>query len=123
MNGCETETALIPKARASFSPSGARDLTDCTVRRWFIITSRQIGLRAPTDRRGPRIHDLRHRYAFKTILNWYRRGMDVEAHLPELTTYMGHGHVADTYWYISATPELLKLATQRLERRKGGVSA
>jgi hypothetical protein len=46
--------------------------------------------------------------------------MDVEAHLPELTTYMGHGHVTDTYWYVSASPELLKLATQRLERRQGG---
>lgn len=42
-------------------------------------------------------------------------------HLPKLTTYMGHGHVADTYWEISAAPELLKLATQRLERQKGAV--
>jgi hypothetical protein len=44
---------------------------------------------------------------------------DVEAHLPELTTYIGHGHVRDTYWYISATPELLQLATARLERQPG----
>jgi integrase len=104
------------------SERGTR-LTDCTVRRWFIIVSRQIGLRTPTDSRGPRIHDLRHRFALKTILQWYRSGVDVEAHLPELTTYMGHGHVADTYWYISSTPELLRLATQRLERRKGGASS
>ena len=47
--------------------------------------------------------------------------MDVEAHLPELTTFMGHGNVGDTYWYISSSPELLKLATQRLERQKGVV--
>jgi integrase/recombinase XerD len=111
-----------PKSPSFFLSERGTRLTDFTVRRWFVIVSHQIGLRAPTDRRGPRIHDLRHRFAFKTILNWYRRGMDVEAHLPELTTYMGHGHVADTYWYISATPELLKLATQRLERRKGGLS-
>jgi hypothetical protein len=52
--------------------------------------------------------------------NWYRTGEDVEAHLPELATYIGHGHVKDTYWYISATPELLRLATERLERQKGG---
>jgi len=112
-----------PKNPSFFLSERGTRLTDCTVRRWFIIASRRIGLRAPTDRRGPRIHDLRHLYAFKTILNWYRRGMDVEAHLPELTTFMGHGHVADTYWYISAAPELLKLATQRLERQKGGASA
>ena len=108
-----------PKSPSFFLSERGTRLTDCTVRRWFIIVSHQIGLRTPTDRRGPRIHDLRHRYAFKTILNWYRRGMDVEAHLPELTTYLGHRHVADTYWYISAAPELLKLATQRLERQKG----
>jgi integrase len=104
------------------SERGTR-LTDSTVRRWFIIASYKIGLRAPSDRRGPRIHDMRHHFAHKTILNWYRRGMDVEAHLPELTTFMGHGHVADTYWYISSSPELLKLATQRLEHQKGGVAS
>ncbi len=104
------------------SERGTR-LKDCTVRRWFIIASHKIGLRAPAERRGPRIHDVRHHFAHKTILNWYRRGLDVEAHLPELTTFMGHGHVADTYWYISASPELLKLATQRLESQKGGVSS
>jgi integrase/recombinase XerD len=103
-----------PKSPSFFLSERSIRLTDCTVRRWFIIVSHQIG------RRGPRIHDRRHRFAYKTILNWYRRGADVEVHLPELTTYLGHGHVADTYWYISSTPELLRLATQRLERRKGG---
>jgi site-specific recombinase XerD len=112
-----------PKSPSFFLSERGTRLTDFTVRRWFVIVSHKIGLRAPTDHRGPRIHDLRHRFAFKTILHWYRQGLDVEAHLPELTTYLGHGHVADTYWYISATPELLKLATQRLERRKGGISA
>lgn len=112
-----------PNTPSFFISERGTRLTDCTVRRWFVIVSHRIGLRAPTDRRGPRIHDLRHRFAYRTILNWYRRDVDVEAHLPELTTYLGHGHVADTYWYISATPELLRLATQRLERRKGGVSA
>jgi integrase len=115
---------FFPNANtASFflSERGTR-LTDCTVRHWFIVASRNIGLRGDADSHGPRIHDLRHRFAIKTILNWYRRAADVEAHLPELTTYMGHGHVTDTYWYISSTPELLKLATQRLERRNGGVS-
>jgi integrase len=112
-----------PQSLSFFLSERGTRLTDCTVRRWFVIVSHQIGLRRPTDRRGPRIHDLRHRFAYKTILRWYRRGMNVESHLPELTTYMGHGHVADTYWYISATPELLKLATERLARRKGEVSA
>jgi len=115
-----------PKSPSFFLSERGSRLTAITVRHWFLmsrhwflIASRQIGLQVPADRRRPRIHDLRHRFAFKTILNWYRHGMDVDAHLPELTTYLGHGHVADTYWYISATPELLKLATQRLERERG----
>ena len=55
--------------------------------------------------------------SFETLRHWYRTNKDVEAHLPELTTYIGHGHVSDTYWYISATPELLQLATERLEQQ------
>jgi integrase len=110
-----------PSTPSFFVSERGTRLTDCTVRRWFVIVSHRIGLRAPTDCRGPRIHDLRHRFTYRTLLHWYRRGLDVEAHLPALTTYLGHGHVADTYWYISASPELLKLATQRLECPKGGV--
>lgn len=108
------------KTPAFFVSERGTRLTDCTVRRWFVIVSRRIGLRTPADRRGPRIHDLRHRFAHRVLLNWYRQGVDVEAHLPTLTTYLGHGHVADTYWYITASPELLKLVTQRLECPKRG---
>lgn len=94
-------------------------LTDCTVRYWFICVSHQTGLRKPTDHRGPRLHDLRHLFSIKTLLHWYRTDRDVETHLPELATYLGHRHVADTYWYLSATPELLQLATRRWVSGKG----
>ena len=99
------------------SERGTR-LTCWTVRHWFVILSHEIGLRGPDDSYGPRLHDLRHGFAIKTLLNWYRSGCDVENNIPILTTYLGHGHVADTYWYISATPELLQLAALRLEKRK-----
>ena len=78
--------------------------------------SRQVGLRGPSDSRGPRLHDLRHRFAVSTLLRWYRDGIDVERHLPHLATYLGHGRVSDTYWYLTATPELLQLAARRLDR-------
>jgi len=97
-----------------------RRLLHCTVHRWFLLIACQVGLRQPGDRRGPRIHDLRHYFAIRTLLNWYRADADVEAHLPELATYLGHVHVRDSYWYLSATPELLKLATLRLERAEKG---
>lgn len=110
----------FPKSKCPSFLLSERDtrLTGYAVRRWFIILSRQIGLRRAADHCGPRIHDLRHRFAIKTLCEWYRTGQDVEAHLPELSTYIGHGHVRDTYWYISATPELLLLATQRLEQKQ-----
>ena len=86
------------------------------VRNKFLQFSYQIGLRKPTDSRGPRLHDFRHRFAVNTLLRWYQEDIDVERHLPELSTYLGHVRVSDTYWYLSATPELLQLAMQRAEQ-------
>jgi integrase/recombinase XerD len=63
----------------------------------------------------PRIHDLRHSFAVRTLLDWYRSGADVEARLPMLSTYLGHRDPRSTYWYLSAAPELLALAAHRLE--------
>jgi integrase/recombinase XerD len=67
--------------------------------------------------RGPRLHDLRHRFAAHTLLNWYRSGVDVEREIPKLTTYLGHCAVSHTYWYIEAVPELLQLAAGRIAAR------
>lgn len=96
------------------SERGVR-LTGDIVRHTFVKLSRQIGLRRPTDTHGPRLHDFRHRFAVNTLLQWYRSDTDVNRHLLELATYLGHVHVTDTYWYLSATPELLQLAARRLE--------
>lgn len=70
--------------------------------------------------RRPRIHDLRHVFAVETVRRWYRDGRDVEAWLPRLATYLGHIHVSDTYWYLSAAPDLLAAAARRLERKPTG---
>jgi integrase/recombinase XerD len=106
-------------SRFFLSEEGNR-LTERVVAFWFVRVSRQTGLRGPNDSRGPRLHDLRHRFATRTLLRWYRTGKDVEAHLPELATYLGHRSVTDTYWYLSAVPELLRQAARRCERTKGG---
>jgi len=81
-----------------------------------VTLSHRIGLRGPNDSHGPRLHDLRHRMAVNTLLRWYREGVDVERYLPTLATYLGHAHVTDTYWYLTATPELLQCAMLRLEQ-------
>ena len=86
-----------------------------TVRRVFYQLSRLTGLRAPSDRRGPRLQDFRHRCATEILLNWYQAGVDVERRLPVLSTFLGHGHISETFWYLSGSSELLKEAAQRLE--------
>lgn len=99
------------------SEQGVR-LSHWSVRATVVALSRQIGLRDPTDRHGPRLHDFRHRFAVGVLLRGYRDGADVERHLPELSTYLGQVKASDTYWYLSATPELLQLALERLEQRQ-----
>ena len=93
------------------------------VHRAFYILSRQIGLRAVDSSRGPRLHDFRHRFAVETLLRWYRNGEDPKRRLPILSTYLGHAHVTDTYWYLTGTPELLGAAAKRLEKRWEGLNA
>ena len=85
----------------------------------FLRVVRLAGLGDRLPRR-PRIHDLRHTFAVQTLLEWYRAGADVEARLPWLSTYLGHVSPSSTYWYLTATPELVMLAHRRLERVLGG---
>ena len=95
-----------------------------TARDTFAVVCKNIGLR-PAQRfgrsgRGPRIHDLRHTFAVRTIMNWYRTGKDPAREMIRLTTYLGHADPADTYWYIEAVPELLALASARAEASLAG---
>ncbi len=110
---------LMPRTAspAFFLSERGRRLPKCTAQYNFAVVSRTVGLRPPTTRhrhgRGPRIHDLRHALAVHVLIGWYREGRDVERELPRLSTYLGHVHIADTYWYIEGVPELLNLATER----------
>ena len=87
------------------------------VHRTFYDLSRQVGLRKHGSSKGPRIHDFRHAFAVRTMLQWYRSGEDVERRLPYLSTYLGHVHVSDTYWYLTSVPELMDLGVRLLEQR------
>lgn len=87
------------------------------VYRVFWRLSRETGLRQASEHTGPRIHDFRHRFAIRTLLGWYRDGLEVEQRLPLLSTYLGHTCVRDTYWYLSACPPLMEEAARRLDRR------
>jgi integrase len=106
---------LHPKVPAMFiSRSGARLLygnVNWTVR----CLIRRAGIKPRSNGCRPRLHDLRHSFAVRTVIDAYRTDADVAARLPVLSTYLGHVHPANTYWYLSAAPELLGLAGERLE--------
>ena len=104
------------------SERGTR-LINWTVRRWFVILSHRIGLRNPGETHGPRLHDMRHRFALLTLLEWYRQGVCTGKSMIALKTYLGHSSINNTYWYISANPELLRLAALRLEEKKGEITS
>lgn len=105
-----------PLTPAFFISERGRRITEWMARYTFAKVSQGLGLRVPAKGhgRGPRLHDMRHRFAARTLIHWYRAGLDVERELPKLATYLGHVHVNDTYWYLEAVPELLQLATDRL---------
>lgn len=78
----------------------------------------EIGLRTATVK--PRMHDLRHSFAVRTLTEWHRAGVDIEGRMTVLSDYLGHVNPAGTYWYLSASPELMGLAAARLDGRFGG---
>jgi integrase/recombinase XerD len=100
-----------------FVSSWGNRLDSAQVHRAFYAACRQIGLRGPADSHGPRLHDLRHRFATTTLVNWYRSKQEPERCLPLLSAFLGHVHISDTQWYLSGSPELMREAMSRLERR------
>jgi integrase/recombinase XerD len=106
-----------PVSSYLFVSSWGNRLDVAQIHRAFYAVSRRIGLRGVSDSHGPRLHDLRHRLATITLVNWYRSNQDPERRLPVLSAFLGHVHVSDTQWYLSASPELMREAMSRLERR------
>jgi len=80
--------------------------------RWFARITRKLGM-WPTSGRRPSLHCIRHYFAIRRILLWYQEGADVQALLPTLSVYLGHVRPQDSYWYLTATPELLGSAAER----------
>jgi integrase len=113
----ERDRLIGHPAKPLFVTDKAIRLTDCVARYNFAQACQQIGLRTPQPYckhgRGPRIHDLRHSFAVKTMIGWYRTGKDPAREMIRLTTYLGHSDPSNTYWYLEAVPELLDLAMAR----------
>ena len=105
---------------AFFIGENERRLPIRTAGHTFALVGQKVGLREPQAGRGygrgPRLHDLRHTMASMTILDWFRSGRDPDREMYKLSTWLGHTDPSETYWYIEAVPELLRLASERGER-------
>lgn len=106
-----------PRAQAFFLSSAGTALGRSGVEKVLRQLTTAMGIRTATVR--PRAHDLRHRFAIATLITWHQAGLDVDEHIAVLSTYLGHVAPSDTYWYLSATPELMALAAKRLDEHLG----
>jgi integrase/recombinase XerD len=108
-----------PRSHAFFLSSAGTAVHKSGLGTTFREITTRIGVR--TEAVHPRIHDLRHRFAVQTLIDWQRSGIKIDEHIATLSTYLGHVSPADTYWYLSASPELMTLAAERVHDRFGGV--
>lgn len=109
-----------PATSAVFISTAGTRLMYCNVQWTFQRLVRQAGLTPRSASCRPRIHDVRHSFAVQSLLDAYAAGEDGQTRLTLLSTYLGHVNPANTYWYLSASPELLAVAGQRLEHYFGG---
>jgi len=114
--------APVPETPAFFVSHQGRRIDPKQFNKNFARLIRQVGLEGCGHRERPRPHDIRHTFAVRTLLNWYRDGADVQRELPRLSTYLGHAEPVYTYWYLQAAPELLQLVGQRLDQELGARS-
>ncbi len=109
-----------PRSTAFFLSAAGTRIERSAVSKTLRKTTIALGLR--TEAVHPRAHDLRHSFAVGTLIGWQRSGVQIDERIAVLSTYLGHVRPADTYWYLTATPELMGLAAQRLDLRFGGRS-
>lgn len=105
---------------AFFIDDRGRALRTGNVRYAFNRLRRALKWRARGGHPAPRIHDLRHHFICRRLQRWYAEGKDIHQHILSLSTFVGHAKVSDTYWYVTATPELMAAAVRRSQRRAAG---
>jgi integrase/recombinase XerD len=90
-----------------------RRISPAMLHRWFPAVRAEVGIVASPGSRPPRLYDLRHTFAVRTLSDWHTAGVDVRRQLPVLSTYLGHANPDNTYWYLQATPELMNVLADR----------
>ncbi len=95
---------------AFFITGRGRPLSYSALRYMFVQLIRSVGIENPEGKRGPLLHSFRHGFAVERLLTWYRDNLDVRALIPHLSVYLGHLSKEETFWYLTATPDLLTAA-------------
>jgi integrase len=114
---------MVASAETLFVSAKGSVLSDNTVRGVFLRLARSVDLRGKPGQRAPRIHDLRHTYAVRSLEQCGSNPDIVARHLLALSTYLGHAHVTDTYWYLQATPILMaRIADLSEAAHQGGAA-
>lgn len=109
-------TVACPASQRFFLTDQAQPLTLSLVHQAFVRIRKQLRWRSRGGHAAPRIHDLRFTFICRRLERWYAQNLDVDRLILSLCTYVGHVNVTSTYWYLTATPELMRLAARRLRR-------
>jgi integrase len=116
------QTHAHPRCPALLLSGAGTRLHHSNVSLTFARLAERVGITRRSAGCRPRLHDFRHTFAVATVLDWYRTGADVPTMLPRLATYLGHTDPKHTFWYLTAAPELMALAGQRLDAYLAGRS-
>ena len=112
----------VARTDAVFVSVHGTPLSATTARATFAVLRDQLPWTGHSGRPKPRVHDLRHSFACRQLLQWYEQGTDVDRAITALSTYLGHADVHNTYWYLTGVPELLHLAVARFEHFTESIS-
>ncbi len=104
-----------PRSQRFFRTDQRSELTPAAVHGTFGSLRQRLGWSGQGRARRPRIHDMRHTFAVRRLLAWYREGAELDRKILALATYLGHVKPTETYWYLSAVPELMAITSQRFE--------
>ncbi len=112
---CIRTTAQTPFFVTTRGRLMGQPVSDRQAHRIFDKLRQQLGWIDRGSHGAPRVHDLRHSFAVRRLLQWHEQGLDINQRMLALSTYLGHAKVSNTYWYLTGVPELMSLAGKRFE--------
>lgn len=112
---CRTQLGYDGLCDAFFVSERGTPLHYHVIARTFVALARRVGLRGPVGERGASLHHLRHSFAVARLAAWAQADEPVADRIPALAVYLGHARPQDTYWYLTAAPEVLRPAADRFE--------